>query len=66
MDGWAKAVKLFRPEFNFTREQADEVKQQTFQRTWDGANEGASDVVNTSTHEVVKDDTPGCDNFPPA
>ncbi|KAK9095223.1 hypothetical protein Scep_026692 [Stephania cephalantha] len=30
LDGWAKAVELLGPEFNFTREQVEEVKQRMF------------------------------------
>ncbi|KAK9112291.1 hypothetical protein Scep_019810 [Stephania cephalantha] len=37
MDGWAKVVDVLGLEFNFTREQANEVRQRMFERTWDGA-----------------------------
>ncbi|KAK9120856.1 hypothetical protein Syun_018473 [Stephania yunnanensis] len=65
LDGWAKVVELLRPEFNFTSEHAEKVKQRMFRRTWEGANVGTSDVVSTSTHEVVEDDTPRCGDYPP-
>ncbi|KAK9142872.1 hypothetical protein Syun_012272 [Stephania yunnanensis] len=54
-DGWAKAVELLGSEFNFTHKQPEDVRKRMFRMTWEGANAGTSDVVSTSTHEVVGD-----------
>ncbi|KAK9158368.1 hypothetical protein Scep_004942 [Stephania cephalantha] len=60
---YGKVVELLGPEFDFTRKQAEEVKHRMFQRTWEGVNVGTSDVVSSSTLEVVKDDTPDVATF---
>ncbi|KAK9139762.1 hypothetical protein Scep_009443 [Stephania cephalantha] len=64
MSGWDKAVEMLGPAFNFTSEQALEVRDRMFRNALDVENDTVTKVVNTFAHETVGTDTPSSNNFP--